>query len=628
MTNPIAIKYPLDLTGINPNNLVISEPHTLLNNPNRAVVCNYGPFYAQGLIIVDQATGNSISPVTQYTLAQLHEDLTTETGLEVEQVIIIVDPSVSNNIAITYQAVGGEYAWSVDALIQMLAALQIDDRAVAWGQILGKPSAYAPTQHLHDIGDTYGWEYVVDALQQVKQAILIGDQAAIDAMLGQFQNQVTSLQTVITGYNNLLEAHISNYNNPHQTNAEQVGLGNVQNYGIATQADCAAGTSNTLYVTPFGLVGATNVVMSALEAHITNYQNPHQTNAEQVGLGLVNNYATATIQQAQAGTASNLYVTPQGVAAAVTTQAYAPLSNEINAHISNLNNPHQTTATQVGLGNVPNYGLATTAQAQAGTVNTAFMTPALVAAAVTTQALTPLNAHISNISNPHQTTAAQVGLGNCNNTSDLNKPISTATQAALNNKASLGAAVEFSAISINTAGLYLYDYNGAGGLAVRTGTGSALSYSTLDGSGNFTIGGKMVAGAGFQPSDKRLKEHIEKTEARALWRHISYKSWFWKDIAFNGDKRGKEDHGWIAQDVMAKFPEYAFENDVEQGPGKKKRKVMNIDKAGLAFEMSIKAGQNSDLALNIVNDLRNQNSLLANRVEELERIIKKLAKGG
>ena len=31
-------------------------------------------------------------------------------------------------------------------------------------------------------------------------------------------------------------------------------------------------------------------------------------------------------------------------------------------------------------------------------------------------------------------TAASVGLGNCNNTSDLNKPISTATQTALNSK--------------------------------------------------------------------------------------------------------------------------------------------------------------------------------------------------
>ena len=42
--------------------------------------------------------------------------------------------------------------------------------------------------------------------------------------------------------------------------------------------------------------------------------------------------------------------------------------------------------------------------------------------------------HIANKSNPHGVTKAQVGLGNCDNTSDVNKPISTATQNALNTK--------------------------------------------------------------------------------------------------------------------------------------------------------------------------------------------------
>ncbi len=45
-----------------------------------------------------------------------------------------------------------------------------------------------------------------------------------------------------------------------------------------------------------------------------------------------------------------------------------------------------------------------------------------------------LTSHTGNKSNPHSVTAAQVGLGNVDNTSDANKPISTATQTALNNK--------------------------------------------------------------------------------------------------------------------------------------------------------------------------------------------------
>jgi hypothetical protein len=48
--------------------------------------------------------------------------------------------------------------------------------------------------------------------------------------------------------------------------------------------------------------------------------------------------------------------------------------------------------------------------------------------------LSTLTSHTSNTSNPHATTKAQVGLGNADNTSDANKPVSTATQTALNAK--------------------------------------------------------------------------------------------------------------------------------------------------------------------------------------------------
>ena len=47
---------------------------------------------------------------------------------------------------------------------------------------------------------------------------------------------------------------------------------------------------------------------------------------------------------------------------------------------------------------------------------------------------TNLSNHIGNTSNPHSVTKAQIGLGNVDNTSDLDKPISTATQEAIDGK--------------------------------------------------------------------------------------------------------------------------------------------------------------------------------------------------
>lgn len=50
-----------------------------------------------------------------------------------------------------------------------------------------------------------------------------------------------------------------------------------------------------------------------------------------------------------------------------------------------------------------------------------------------------VTAHTENTSNPHNVTKPQVGLGNVDNTSDADKPISTATQTALNLKANLAS---------------------------------------------------------------------------------------------------------------------------------------------------------------------------------------------
>lgn len=50
---------------------------------------------------------------------------------------------------------------------------------------------------------------------------------------------------------------------------------------------------------------------------------------------------------------------------------------------------------------------------------------------------TNLETHINNKSNPHEVTKDQVGLGNVDNTADTDKPISTATQTALDAKFSL-----------------------------------------------------------------------------------------------------------------------------------------------------------------------------------------------
>jgi hypothetical protein len=109
--------------------------------------------------------------------------------------------------------------------------------------------------------------------------------------------------------------HIADHSNPHEVNAAQVGLGNVKNFGLATVAQAIGGTDNASYMTPY-LVSQAIAAGSGqgLSTHLVDYANPHRVTKTQVGLGNVQNFGVATIQDAVDGTSSELYLTPNVVA--------------------------------------------------------------------------------------------------------------------------------------------------------------------------------------------------------------------------------------------------------------------------------------------------------------------------
>ena len=206
----------------------------------------------------------------------------------------------------------------------------------------------------------------------------------------------------------------------------------------------------------------------------------------------------------------------------------SPVQSQLNSHISNTSNPHKVTKSQVGLENVPNvttnnqtptYTEATTLTniTSGETLSTAFgkikkaianyiihreripedghrghvylsdrptydgLSDNSTAASAYCANLIHQNIenHKVNTDNPHAVTKAQVGLGNVDNTSDLNKPISTAMQKALNGKQSTitGGATTITSSNLTANRALISDSNGK--VAVSDITNTELGY--LDG---------------------------------------------------------------------------------------------------------------------------------------------------
>ncbi len=405
MTTPTPIyRYPLDGTGLSPDNLVVGEEHQLSTRPVRCVAPTYGGFFAESMIVKDLATDLPLIYNTDYIFGELFEFPTGRYGKEIFGLVVITKPNVTG-VKLTYQALGGDYAYSMDSVIAMIDSLNLGDRPVAWGEIIGHPIMFNPASHLHDLGDVYGFEYVVHSIERLRAAILLGDVASHDEIYRYIDSTAAEQANAVADVLAALNAHIADKNNPHAVTKTQIGLSLVQNYATANQAQMDAGVANNLYATPDIIAKyVTDKVGTVLNTHISDKNNPHATTKAHVGLGNVDNFATSDLSTANAGTANDKFMTPYLV-----EQRIKPVRDSHNNHIDNMNNPHAVTKSQVGLGNVSNYSVASTTDAQAGTSNGYYMTPLRTKEAINSLGGSLVNAHANRVDNPHATTAAQVG---------------------------------------------------------------------------------------------------------------------------------------------------------------------------------------------------------------------------
>jgi hypothetical protein len=166
-------------------------------------------------------------------------------------------------------------------------------------------------------------------------------------------------------------------------------------------------------------------------------------------------------------------------------------------------------------------------------------------AATRAQADTTVNAkvdsHIANKSNPHTVTKAQVGLGNVNNTSDADKPVSTAQAAAIANAKAAGTTAQ---TNLTTHIQNKSNPHGVTRDQLGLGTTAEIIFK------------KVSAPSGlWKESDERLKTFIKPLE------HTLDEICSIPTDSFM--IRGNHDIGTIAQTIEKHFPELVSENAVK-----------------------------------------------------------------
>lgn len=211
MPNPL-IRYELDITGVNPDNLVLNEPHTLSNNNIRAIVPTYGPFYSNSLQLYDVDNNITLVRGVHYQTSELLQEATLQYGKEISSVILIIDLNVSNNINISYQVLGGHFTNDSTAIGRLYELILTDNRNVRWEDILNKPIEYPPTLHNHLLEDLYGFEPLVAAIERLRNAILLTDVPVFEALLDEIDRRIGPADCKLTMTNIPTHGLMSHWN--------------------------------------------------------------------------------------------------------------------------------------------------------------------------------------------------------------------------------------------------------------------------------------------------------------------------------------------------------------------------------------------------------------------------------
>jgi hypothetical protein len=217
-------------------------------------------------------------------------------------------------------------------------------------------------------------------------------------------------------------------------------------------------------------------------------------------------------------------------------------------------------------------------------------------AATRAQADTTVNAkvdsHIGNKSNPHGVTKAQVGLGNVNNTSDADKPVSTAQATAIAEAKAAGTTAQ---TNLTTHIQNKSNPHGVTRDQLGLGTTAEIIFK------------KVSAPSGlWKESDERLKTFIKPLE------HTLDEICSIPTDSFM--IRGNHDIGTIAQTIEKHFPELVSENTVRPETVPNPEAFEKVEKDGETYIL-VKEVDYSKMSVLAIEGIK----LLKERIEELEK---------
>lgn len=415
------LNYPLDSSAKLASNLITSEVHTLANKPLRAIAPRLGAFFVDSLVIREQVSQKRLKLGEDYVVGEYYRSLTLRFRKELAGVILIKNRSITGNIEIDYQCLGEYYTESSPSAEfinnKPKELLEIPN----WGNI-HTAEIIVPNKSIVEFDSQVGFEYLVYALEKLRSFIISSDMGGFNyalKLITSFKDNLVKL--VDSQIDASMKAYIDEFK--ASLDKSLAGLSHLLNLPVATHDQgMSAGTkdyqykdSDHRYVASLALVGFKQALYNFfIDSDLTGIDKlkgvsalprlsvlAGMTNGTRYVFDSIENMTDAKVQfditaypdtqntkqkwvvykttNDNAGGSSSLlafslesgYIYTGVLSNASTgildirwskvlTQKDArDYIEQIQEHIDNENNPHGTTAFDVGLGDVENLNIVT-----------------------------------------------------------------------------------------------------------------------------------------------------------------------------------------------------------------------------------------------------------------------------
>lgn len=264
MNRPDYKLYALDFTAKSPANTVTQEFGRRDGDEyENLVIPLNAPFYQESVKMY-HPDGSKMDFGEDYDFYGIMPKLTGYTAKDVGLFIRLLKPEITEYY-IDYQVVGN-FNKITDEILNMLRTVAQDDRPVHWDNLENKPLWFDPELHQHDYAyNFFGFADLAQQLLRVQEFNSVFNnnvQVRLDNFRMRMDAYIAQYQSVL---NKLLDSHDASKVDPHGVWKDRIGLGDVDNFKTATLQEVLDGLRDDLHIRPADAVEAVQMVAAQNE---------------------------------------------------------------------------------------------------------------------------------------------------------------------------------------------------------------------------------------------------------------------------------------------------------------------------------------------------------------------------